>query len=396
MKSIRDAELSGRRVLLRLDLNVPMNGRQITDVTRIKAVLPTIKYLVGKHAKVIIISHLGRPGGKVDYRYSLEVVAKEMEKLLKQEVRYLDSTVGDLSHGVINHLMPGEILMLENLRFHLGEEANDDKFAQQLAELGDIYVNDAFACSHRNHASVVAITRYLPSYVGLLMEHEVKSLSDILSEKAVPRMAIIAGKKVSTKIEVLMHLAEKMDFMFVGGAMANTLLKAQGHDIGASYYEKDFVEKAQKFLSRQSSCQIMLPKDVVVAKPGGDACRVLNVGELGENDIIYDVGPETMIVLAGAMETCASVVWNGPLGMFEDPRFAVATSYLAQLIAKRTQARNVISVVGGGDTLAAIEKNSLMQEFTFASTAGGAFLEWLEGKGLPGIRALLNAAERLK
>ena len=389
MKSFVDLDLKDKRVLLRADLNVPANNGKIEDYTRITRLKPTIDLLIKKEAKIILISHFDRPEGKKIPSMSLAFMPKELEKIYDTNVYFSDETVGSFALPKTKNLPNGEILLLENLRFDLGEEKNDSDFAQELAKLGDIYVNDAFACSHRAHASISAITKFLPSYAGLLLLEEVINLEKTLNGSEKPNIAIVGGKKVSTKFPILNNLSKKVDYLVIGGAMANTFVKAMGKEIGSSYYESDLVNAAKKFLN-ETSCKIVIPTDFIIAKKEGDNFinpQEKDISQISADDVILDIGSKTVANIATILEKSKCVMWNGPLGMYEDERFAHGTNKVAEAISKL----RITSIAGGGDIVAALEKTNFAKDFTYISTAGGAFLEWLEGKELPGIIALTNS-----
>jgi phosphoglycerate kinase len=389
MKSFVDLDLKDKRVLLRADLNVPANNGKIEDYTRITRLKPTIDLLIKKEAKIILISHFDRPEGKKIPSMSLAFMPKELAKIYGTNVHFSDETVGSFALPKTKNLPNGEILLLENLRFDSREEKNDSDFAQELAKLGDIYVNDAFACSHRAHASISAITKFLPSYAGLLLLEEVINLEKTLNGSEKPNIAIVGGKKVSTKFPILNNLSKKVDYLVIGGAMANTFVKAMGKEIGSSYYESDLVNAAQKFLN-ETSCKIVIPTDFIIAKKEGDNFinpQEKDISQISADDVILDIGSKTVADIATILEKSKCVMWNGPLGMYEDERFAHGTNKVAEAISKL----RITSIAGGGDIVAALEKTNFAKDFTYISTAGGAFLEWLEGKELPGIIALTNS-----
>lgn len=391
MKSFIGLDLKGKRVLLRADLNVPAKNGIIEDTTRITRLIPTIRKLVEMEAKIILISHFDRPEGKKVPSMSLAFMPQELTKIYGVNVSFSDETVGSFVLSKTKNLPNGEILLLENLRFDPREESNDFNFAQELAKLGDIYINDAFACSHRAHASISAITSYLPSYAGLLFLEEITNLEKTLNGSEKPNVAIVGGKKVSTKFPILNNLSKKVDYLVIGGAMANTFVKAMGKEIGSSYYEPDLVDAAKKFLN-ETSCKIVIPTDFIVAKKESDSFinpQEKDMSQITTGDVILDIGSKTAASISTILEKSKCVMWNGPLGMYEDIRFAQGTNKVAQSISKL----RITSVAGGGDIVAALEKANLAQKFTYISTAGGAFLEWLEGKELPGIQALLKSQD---
>ena len=390
MRNLNQYNYDSKRVLLRLDLNVPVFEGKILDDTRIIKIIPTIKYLLKTNAKIIIASHFGRPKGEFDSKFSLEFLAKELSKYLEQEILFCPQAIGEEAAAMVARLQPKEILLLENLRFYPGETKNDPVFAQQLANLADFYVNDAFSCSHRAHASIVKIAEILPSVAGLLLFNEIEALSKYLTAPAKPMMAIVGGSKVSTKLDLLFSLMEKVDYLCIGGAMANTFLKAKGYDIGKSFYEPDLIAIAQEIMDKAGKCQIILPQDVVVAEKIADdsVASIVDIAQVPENEMILDIGLQTINHINDILSNCKTLVWNGPLGVCEYAAFAKGTNNIAHQAAQLTKDHKLISIAGGGDIVAALSKAELFDQFTYISTAGGAFLEWLEGKELPGIMVL--------
>lgn len=387
-------DLTGKRALVRVDFNVPMDQGRITDETRLRAALPTIRYLSTRGARVVLLAHFDRPKGRRVPEMSLKPVVKPLSDLLEQPVAWADDCVGAEASAVVDGLEPGGVALLENLRYHAGEEANDPAFADSLARLGDLYVNDAFSAAHRAHASTEAIAHRLPAYAGLSMQLELEALETALGNPKRPVLGIVGGSKVSTKLDLLKNLVTRLDKLAIGGGMANTFLYAQGHDVGASYCEKDLAETAREIirLAGQNSCKLFLPLDIVVAekKSPGAPARVRGLGEVDEDERILDAGPETVTRLKRAMDNSATLIWNGPLGVFEMPPFDRATVEAAQHAAELARAGKIVAVAGGGDTVAALHHANVAADFTFISTAGGAFLEWMEGKALPGVEALKN------
>ncbi len=381
-------------VLLRTDFNVPLEGTKITDISRIQATLPTIKELLAKKAKIIILSHLGRPAGKKDSLFSLQPIAAELAGLVGTEAKviFCDETIGPAVEQLVHHLKSGEILFLENLRFYEGEEKNAPDFAAALARLGDIYVNDAFSVSHRAHASVDGLPRLLPHCAGRLFEKEVTILESLLSHPQKPVMAILGGAKVSTKLELIENLIDKMDILAIGGGMANTFLLAQGYAIGKSLAEPSLVPQCITILEKahQKKCHIILPQDVIVAtSPQAAQIETLPLSHpLHPDQMILDIGPATVKAICTQIDHAHTLVWNGPVGLFEITPFDKGTHALARHIATCTSASHLMSVAGGGDTASALQHMNLFDQFTYVSMAGGAFLEWLEGKKLPGVEAL--------
>jgi len=385
-------DLYGKRALVRVDFNVPMDAGRITDDTRLRAALPTLHYLSSQGAKVVLLAHFDRPKGKRAPGMSLKPVAEPLSALLEQPVAWADDCIGPEAAAVIDGLEPGAVALLENLRYHAGEEANDPGFADALATLGDLYVDDAFSAAHRAHASTDAIAHRLPAYAGLAMQRELEALEAALGKPKRPVLGIVGGSKVSTKLDLLKNLVVKLDKLAIGGGMANTFLYAQGHDVGASYCEKDLAETAREIvrLAGQNSCKLFLPLDIVVAErmePGAPV-RVRGLGEVDESERILDAGPETVARLKRAMDNSETLIWNGPLGVFEMPPFDRATVEAARHAAELAKAGKLVAVAGGGDTVAALHHAGVAADFTFVSTAGGAFLEWMEGKTLPGVEAL--------
>jgi phosphoglycerate kinase len=399
IRSIDGVDVRGKRVLVRVDFNVPIEGGAVADPTRITRVLPTIAKLAREGAKVIVLSHLGRPKGTISADTSLRPVALKMRELMPgTNVRFVGDCIGEEARRGLAELRPGEVAVLQNLRFYPGEEKNDPGFARRLAEHGDIYVGDAFSSAHRAHASVDAIADLLPSYAGLLMMSEITALGQALENPERPVMAIVGGAKVSTKIEVLTNLVARMDVLVVGGGMANTFLLAKGIEIGASFSEPDFVATANDIMARaeQTGCEIVLPSDAVVAKElkEGVAWRVCPVSDVSEDAMILDFGPESTADLKRRLGSVRTVLWNGPLGAFETAPFGEATFALAREVARLTKAGKLVSVAGGGDTVRALNETHVADDFTYVSTAGGAFLEWLGGRELPGVLALARSGAR--
>lgn len=392
LKTINDIEnIQGKKVLVRADLNVPTEGTTITDNSRIERFAPTAKLLSDKGAKVIIITHFGRPKGKSE-EFSNKILVNNLSQSIGKPVKFIEDTIGETVKNAINEMTDGEIILLENVRFYKEEEANDATFAKELASLGDVYVNDAFSTAHRAHASTEGITKYLPSYAGLLMEEEINALTKALENPAHPAIAIVGGSKVSTKLAVLENITKKVDAIVIGGAMANTFLLAQGYNIGASMAEPDMTDTALKIIeeAKKNNCEIILPIDVCVAKEfkANAENKFAGINEVDGDWKIFDVGPETSKMLDTKFETAKTVLWNGPLGVFELIPFDRGTNELAKTVAKLTRKGKLISVAGGGDTVSALNNAGVEKDFSYISTAGGAFLEWLEGKELPAIPAL--------
>jgi phosphoglycerate kinase len=391
-RTLDQVDLRGKRALVRVDFNVPMQDGKITDDTRLRMSIPTIELLHKAGAKVALISHFDRPKGKRVPSMSLRPVVEPLSKLLGIDVAFADDCTGEPAERAEGFLKAGGVLLLENLRYHTGEEANDQGFAKKLAALGDLYVNDAFSASHRAHASIEAIAHLLPSYAGEDMRRELSALDRALGHPKRPVMGIVGGSKVSTKIELLNHLIGKLDKLAIGGGMANTFLHAQGWEVGASYCEKDLADEARAIVrsAGRNHCELLLPIDIVVGEHAqrGATARVRGLGELDEHERILDAGPETVARLKHAMDTSETLVWNGPLGVFEAPPFDKGTVEAARHAAALAKAGKLVAVAGGGDTVSALNAAGVTGDFTFVSSAGGAFLEWMEGKTLPGVAAL--------
>jgi phosphoglycerate kinase len=389
--SIAQLDLGGRRVFLRADLNAPLDAGEVSDDTRLRGVVPTVRHALDHGAAVVLASHLGRPKGAPDPRYSLKPVAERMAALLALPVPLAPDCVGPEAELAARALKPGEVLLLENLRFHPEEEQNDDGFARQLAALADVYVNDAFAAAHRAHASIAAITRYLkPAAAGLLMQRELEALGRILEAPARPLVAILGGAKVSDKLALVEHLLARVDALVIGGGMAFTFLRALGHTVGRSLVEADRIETARAALetARRRGVQIVLPVDAVVAdgldSPAG---RAVAIREIPAGQMGLDIGPLTVAAFAAVLKTAKTIVWNGPMGVFEKAPFAAGTVALGRAVAESS----AFSVIGGGDTVAAVTQAGVADRIGYISTAGGAFLEFLEGRALPGVDALTDA-----
>jgi len=389
-------DLNGKRVLVRADLNVPVKDGEVSDATRLERVLPGLQDLAQRGAKGIVISHFGRPKGAPEAEFSLRPVADKLAELLRRPVAFASDCIGSVAEKAVAALRPGGIAVLENLRFHAGEEKNDPAFAAALAKLGDIFVGDAFSTAHRAHASTDAITRLLPSYAGPLLIEEIAALRSVLDKPERPVAAVVGGAKVSTKIPVLTNLLAKVDKLIIGGGMANTFLLAQGVNVGRSLAEPDFTKTALDIMhaAKARSCEIVLPADAVVAAKleAGAAARVCPVLETPPDQMILDVGPKAIAHYIDVLSRCRTLLWNGPLGAFEIAPFGEGTFRLGRAAAAATAAGKLTSVAGGGDTVAALNAAGVADQFTYVSTAGGAFLEWLEGRELPGIAALVRAA----
>ncbi|MGU3316570.1 phosphoglycerate kinase [Sphingomonas sp. M6A6_1c] len=384
-------EISGRRVLVREDLNVPMADGAVTDDTRLRATLPTVSELADRGAIVLILAHFGRPKGVPSPDMSLAMLARPYSHVLGREVRYID---WEGAEDAVAMLQPGDIAILENTRFFGGEEKNDPQVVERFAKLGDLYVNDAFSAAHRAHASTEGLAHVLPAFVGRAMEAELDALEKALGNPEHPVAAVVGGAKVSTKLDVLKHLVTRVDHLIIGGGMANTFLAARGVNVGKSLCEHDLTGTAEEILEAadRANCTVHLPYDVVVAKEfrANPPVRTVNVHEVAADEMILDVGPSAIEALGDVLKNCRTLVWNGPMGAFETPPFDVATVSLARTAAALTQDGSLVSVAGGGDTVAALNQAGVADRFTFVSTAGGAFLEWMEGKDLPGVAALIG------
>ena len=386
-------DLTGKKVLVRVDLNVPMDGAKVTDDTRLRAMLPTVLELSDRGAIVLLLSHFGRPKGEVRPDMSTAQLVLPVHRLAARSVRFIEDCQGPEAERAIETMLPGNIGILENTRFHSGEEKNDPELAKAMAALGDFYVDDSFSTAHRAHASTEGITHHLPSYAGRSMEAELNALERALGNPERPVAAVVGGAKVSTKLGVLSHLVSEVDHLIIGGGMANTFLAARGVKVGKSLCEHDLTGEANGIFdaAERAGCTIHLPYDVVVAKafePNPPSLRTVNVHEVADDEMILDVGPAAVEALADALKTCRTLVWNGPLGAFETPPFDQATVALAKTAAALTKEGSLVSVAGGGDTVAALNHAGVAQDFSFVSTAGGAFLEWMEGRTLPGVAAL--------
>lgn len=397
-RTLDEIDVHGKRVLLRADLNVPVRDGVVSDATRIERLAPTIQTLIEKGAKVIVISHFGRPKGRPDPAFSLRPVIAPLQKALgNREIVFANDCIGEEAKRVVASLRPGQVAVLENLRFHEGEEKNSSEFAHTLAELGDVYVDDAFSAAHRAHASIAALAHLLPAVAGKLMEAELNALSAALETPSRPVLAIIGGAKVSTKLELLRFIAEKVDTLAIGGAMANTLLFAQGVKVGRSLCERDMVDEARRLIgfARDRNCRVLLPEDAVEAPElaAGTTSRTVAIEAVQDDAMILDIGPKTVAEIATALEAARTLIWNGPLGAFETPPFDRSTIAIAKKAAELTRAGRLLSVAGGGDTVAALAAAGVTEQLSYVSTAGGAFLEWLEGRELPGVAALAEAGD---
>jgi len=395
-KTIDSEKVQGKRVLVRVDLNVPMKNGKVTDATRIERAAPTLKELADKGAKVVVLSHFGRPDGKRVPEMSLKPLVEPLAKALGKPVAFAEDCIGPQAETAVKALKPGEVLLLENLRFHKEEEKNDKGFVDQLAALGDMYVNDAFSAAHRAHASTEGVAHRLPALAGRLMQAELEALGKALGHPKRPVVAIVGGAKVSTKLDLLGNLVGKVDKLIIGGGMANTFLLAQGIKVGKSLAEKDLGKTALEILdkAKAAKCDVLLPVDAVVAAKfeANAPHEVVEVHACPDDKMILDVGPKSVAIYEEHVKGCATLVWNGPLGAFEMKPFDAGTMELARTVADLTAAGSLLSVAGGGDTVAALAAAGVEDKFSYVSTAGGAFLEWMEGKTLPGVAALIRAA----
>ena len=395
-KTIDSIDMAGKRVLVRVDLNVPMKDGKVTDAMRIERAVPTLAELAAKGAKVIVLSHFGRPDGKRVPEMSLKPLLEPLSKALGKPVAFADDCIGPLAEEAVRTLKPGEVLLLENLRFHKEEEKNDKGFADKLSVLGDVYVNDAFSTAHRAHASTEGLAHLLPAAAGRLMQAELEALDKALGNPKRPVCAVVGGAKVSTKLDLLGNLVGKVGKLIIGGGMANTFMQAQGINVGKSLSEKDLAGTAREIMAKAkaANCEILLPVDVVVASEfkAGAPSTVVDAKACPDDQMILDVGPKSIKIYAKQVAKCATLVWNGPLGAFEIKPFDNGTVSLARTVADQTSAKKLLSVAGGGDTVAALAAAGVEEKFSYVSTAGGAFLEWMEGKTLPGVAALIRAA----
>ena len=383
-------DLKGKKVLLRVDLNVPMKNGAITETSRIEKIIPTIKLLLKKEAKIIIMSHIGRPKGKVVNGMSLKPISEKLSLLLKKNVFFSKDLISENTLLEIKKIPNRSILMLENIRFNEGEETNDSDFSKKISTLGDIYVNDAFSCSHRSHASVEGITKYIPSYFGLQITEEINALKKITSEIEKPVSLIIGGSKISTKIKIINNLIKKFNNIIIVGGMGNTMLKHTGSNIGKSICENECGSLIKEILenSKKYNCEITIPKDAIVSTDLNGEGKEKNINEIKDNEMILDIGSKTISSIETIISNSRTILWNGPAGYFENPNFQNGTKKILELISQKTKNDKIFSVAGGGETVAAINKFKKFDSFTFVSTAGGAFLEYLEGKTLPAIKAL--------
>tara|TARA_B100001057_G_scaffold80541_1_gene75805 strand:+ start:7 stop:1185 length:1179 start_codon:yes stop_codon:yes gene_type:complete len=391
MKYIKDQDnLSEKRVLLRLDLNVPLKNGIIIDQTRIDKILPIVNFLLKKKSKILVVSHIGRPKGKVNKDLSLKPICENLEKKINQKINLIKKDIFKLKKNDLFKNSEDKISFLENIRFYKEEEKNDSSFSNQLAKLVDIFVNDAFSCSHREHASVSKITEFLPSFAGLQLETEINALKKVTSEIKKPITCIIGGSKISTKIGIIKNLIPKFNYIIIVGGMANNILKYKGNQIGKSIKEDNCNQIVDKIFqtANSHSCSIIYPEDVAVGKSFEDKSQIKGLNEVNEDDLILDIGPKTINRIRDIIEKSETVLWNGPAGYFENPNFAHGSYEIAKKIVEKNKNNSIYSIAGGGDTIAVINKIYAINDFNFVSTAGGAFLEYLEGKELPGIRAL--------
>jgi phosphoglycerate kinase len=391
MKSIKEEKnLNNKKILLRLDLNVPLDGNKITDTTRIDKILPTLKFLISQNAKIIIISHVGRPKGKVVNELSLRSICEDLEIKLNQNIKLISKNVKEINSKDIFRKDDEKIVMLENIRFYSEEEKNSQQFAKHLSTLADIYVNDAFSCSHRAHASIYEITNFLPSYSGLQFDLEVNALKKITTEIKKPITCIIGGSKVSTKINIIKNLIPKFDNIIIVGGMANNIIKYMGNNIGKSLHEENSNSIIEEIfsLSKKENCKIIYPKDVIVAKDLNGIPTNKELSEVTFDEMILDIGPKTIEIINETIDNSETILWNGPAGYFENSNFANGSNKIAKKIIEKNKAKEIYSVAGGGDTVALLNNLNAINNFDFVSTAGGAFLEYLEGKELPGIKVL--------
>ncbi|MDA8828915.1 phosphoglycerate kinase [Candidatus Pelagibacter bacterium] len=391
MRNIQDeTNLNQKKVLLRLDLNVPLDNGKITDTTRIDKILPTINFLLKSEAKIIILSHVGRPKGKVVSELSLKPICKDLKNKLNQNIKLVSKNIKEIKSTDLFNEHNEKIVILENLRFYEEEEKNDNGFAKHLASLADIYVNDAFSCSHRAHASIFEITKFIPSYAGLQLNLEIDALTKITSEIQRPITCIIGGSKISSKINIIKNLIAKFDNIIIVGGMANNILRYKGYEIGKSIHEDNCDKIIEEIfsLSKKESCKIIYPEDVVVGKSLGGSAEIKELNNVSKDELILDIGPKTIKAINPLIEESSTILWNGPAGYFENPNFAKGSLEIAKKIIEKNKNNAIYSVAGGGDTVSLLNGIGAINNFNFVSTAGGAFLEYLEGKELPGIKAL--------
>ena len=391
MNNIKDQEnINQKVILLRLDLNVPLKNGVITDQTRIDKILPVINFLIKKNCKIVIVSHVGRPKGKINKELSLKPICENLESKINQKIKLISENIFKIKKDKLFKNFDGQIIFLENIRFYEEEEKNDTNFSKQLASLADLYVNDAFSCSHRAHASISKITEFLPSFAGLQLETEINALKKVTSETKRPVTCIIGGSKISTKINLIKNLIPKFDNIIVVGGMANNILSYKGNSIGKSIKEENCEKEIENIFktSKDYPCSIIYPKDVKIGKSMDDKSQIKDLTEVSADDLILDVGPKTLKEIKNIIEKSKTVLWNGPAGYFENPNFALGSYEIAKMIIKKNKDNSIYSVAGGGDTIAVLNQIHAINDFNFVSTAGGAFLEYLEGKELPGIKVL--------
>ena len=388
--TLDDAQVSGKRVLVRVDLNVPVENGKVSDATRIERIVPTIREIADAGGKVVLLAHFGRPKGGPDDKNSLKLVVDAVAEKLGHHVSFCAHTIGPEAEKSIAGMNDGDVLILENTRFHKGEEKNDPEFVDALALLGELYVNDAFSAAHRAHASTEGLAKKLPAFAGRAMQAELDALTRALEKPERPVAAIVGGAKVSTKLDLLGNLVKKVDILIIGGGMANTFLAAQGKDVGKSLCEHDLTGTAKEILANAGSCEIVLPVDATVAKAfkAEAPSRAVSVDEVGADDMILDIGPKSIAHVTEVLKRAKTLVWNGPFGAFELKPFDTGTVTVAKAAAEMTKAGTLVSIAGGGDTVSALNTAGVSDDLTYLSTAGGAFLEWLEGKVLPGVEAL--------
>ncbi len=390
MKSIvGQPSLEGKKIILRLDLNVPLNNGKITDTTRIDKILPTLNFLLKQNSKIIILSHVGRPKGKIVDSLSLKPIGEEIKKKLNEEVKLIKNNILEMNKNFLDNFNE-KILLIENIRYYAEEEKNDQKFAKHLASLGDVYINDAFSCSHREHASICKISNFLPSFSGLQLDSEIKALKKITSNITKPVTCIIGGSKISSKINIIKNLIKKFDNIVIVGGMANNIIEYQGNNIGKSLKEKNVNSIVSEIitLSKKENCNIIYPNDVAVANNLNGSSKIKELKEITSNDMILDIGPKTIKKISEIIDEAKTILWNGPAGYFENPNFANGSIQIAKKIIENNKTNKIYSVAGGGDTVSLLNSLNAVDHFNFVSTAGGAFLEYLEGKELPGIKAL--------
>jgi len=391
MRSIKDElNIKEKKILLRLDLNVPLDNGKITDTTRIDKIIPTISFLLKSDAKIIILSHVGRPNGKKINELSLKPICEHLKNKLNQNIKLITKNVKEIDSADLFNSQSEKIVMLENLRFYEEEEKNNNEFAKHLAGLADIYVNDAFSCSHRAHASIFEITKFLPSYAGLQLNLEINALNKITSKIKKPITCIIGGSKISTKINIIKNLIPKFDNIIIVGGIANNILKYKGHNIGKSIQEDNCDKIIEEIfsLSEKENCKIIYPEDVTVGKDLNGSPEIKGLDDILENELILDIGPKSVKIINNIIEESSTILWNGPVGYFENPNFSKGSIEIAKKIVEKNKNNTIYSVAGGGDTVALLNSVGVLNNFDFVSTAGGAFLEYLEGKELPGIKAL--------